>query len=365
MINIVTRKILSRYSPIGIDIGSAQIKMIQFRQRRGRVNLHCQAISPTPAEVFEEGAINKPDLLIKALKRLKDKKRWHKNRANLCLGPRAFYLRKVRLPLMTEKERHKAMFWEVEKHFPLAAKEAVFDFCPAGSLTENGEQSGDYLLAAVAKDTADAYTAAAAGAGFLSASLEILPLTLFRSLQNSPRVLGGSQKQERILGNRSALRVLLDIGFRDSSIVISRGSLYLYYRNIKTGIDHFCRTLLQSGCVNYRSAYQRVFENGPLESRGLLTAADHFSAKVGQSLAYWADQTECPSSALYSLEFCGGGAFIPGLASCIEQKLALKRCLYNPLAPVTGSGPGKQPEGRREAALYPAAHGLALRGWLK
>jgi len=349
----------SRYSQIGIDIGSARIKMIQLCHKRGRLCLHCKTISPTPAETFSNGLLVNPDGLSKELARLKEKYRWHKNRINLCLGPQAFYLRRVRLPKMKAKEISKAMFWEVEKHFPLPAADAVFDFCPADSFTAEEKQTSDYLLAAVAKDTADKYTAAAAKAGFFSASLDIQPLALFRSLK------GSNTGQESRLPEKKALRVILDTGFKHSIILITGGNQYLYYRSIKTGIDHFCRALLQGGETDYRSAYRKLYEKSPLEGKNLLSAADMFASKIGQSIAYWADQSECPETALYSMEFCGGGAFIPGLASHIEKKLSLKRFLYNPLSPITGSSLNKQPEIYREETLFPAAYGLALRGWFK
>ncbi len=349
----------SRYSQIGIDIGSARIKMIQLCHKRGRLSLHCRAISPTPAETFSDGLLVNPDGLSKELARLKEKYRWHKNKVNLCLGPQAFYLRRVRLPEMKAKEISKAMFWEVEKHFPLPAADAVFAFCPVDSFTAEKKQASEYLLAAVAKETADKYTAAAAKAGFFSASLDIQPLALFRSLKVC------NTGQESWLPEKKPLRVILDTGFKQSIILIIGGNQFLYYRSIKTGIDHYCRALLQGGETNYRSAYRKLFEKSPLEGKNLLGAADKFASKIGQSLAYWADHSDYPEGALYSMEFCGGGAFVPGLASHIERTLTLKRFLYNPLSTVTGSSLNKQPDTYREETLFPAAYGLALRGWLK
>ncbi len=352
-----------RYSQIGIDIGSACIKMIQFRHSRGRISLYRKAISFTPAETFKDGNIINPALLAEELKRLKEKESWHKNKVNLCLNPQAFYLRRVKLPIMKDKEIQKALFWEVEKHFAIPAKEAIFDFCPAGELKVNGTAC-DYLLAAVSKNTADTYTSAAKEAGLVSASLEILPLTLCRSMQNSLQ-LQNFKRSINSTAKPAALKVLLDIGFSNSTIIIMHGSEYLFYRSIKKGIDHFCRALLKENSDNYRSSYQRVYEKASLKARGLLKAADQYASQVSQSLAYWADRSEYPVSTLYSIQFCGGGAFIPGLASHIEQTLSLKRYLYNPLAPLTGSKPGTQPDLYREESLFPAAHGLALRGWIK
>ncbi len=334
--------------------------MIQLRHKRGRIYLHSRAISPTPAETINNGHLVNPGVLSRELKRLKEKGRWHKNRVNLCLGPQAFYLRRVRLPKMKTKEIGKAMFWEVEKHFPLPAGEAVFDFCPAGGSGKDEEQTSDYLLAAAAKDTADKYTVAVVEAGFFTASLDILPLALSRSLRGSSAGQEGSR-----LSKKKTLRVILDTGFKNSVILITGDNQYLYSRSLKTGIDHFIQTLLRGGTTDYRSAYRKLYEKSPLEGKNLLQAADKFAAIIGHSIAYWADQSECPETVLYSIEFCGGGAFIPGLAAHIERKLSLQRYLYNPLSPFTGSSLNEQPEKFREETLFSAAYGLALRGWLR
>ncbi len=353
-----------RYSPIGIDAGSAQIKMIQFRQNRGRIAVHCKALGPTDPEAYRDGMIVKPGPLIRELKRLKDTHRWHKNRVNLCLGPQAFYLRKVSLPQMTEAETCKAMFWEAENHFPLPASETVFDFCPADSEPLSGSEPRVYLLAATAKETADSFTAAVAAAGFQCVSLEILPLALLRSMQAG---LQGRQEEggTDLPGGGTLLRVLIDIGHRSSTILIIRGRKYHFYRNLKFGTAHFTEALLQSSGESYPAAHRSLYEKKTLEAKGLLEAAGHFATKLEQSLSYAFDVPGHTEPALRSLEFCGGGAFIPGLATFVEQKLAVKRRLYNPLSAVSGSTLVGQPEVYREEALYPAAHGLALRGWLK
>lgn len=353
----------NRYSPIGIDIGSALIKAVQFSQTRGRVSLHCRAVVPTPGETFRDGAVIDPAPLAEALAKLRRKHRWHKNRAVFGLGAQFFYLRKALLPYMTGSELEKAMFWEVEKQFPLSAKTAVFSYCPAEPF--NGKkQPRQYLLAAAAKETSAAYTDAAARAGFFCVSLDVLPLALLRSVQFNSR-FRSDQGPEIDSLSKPEPRALLDIGFKDSAILVSTENRYRFYRNIKTGTDHFCRALEEKVESGEPSALRRLYAGRSLREKGLLETADRFAERIGQSLAYWADQPDQRDHVLRGIEFCGGGAFIPGLAARIEQKLALKRLLYNPLAPFTGSSPEKQAARFREEVLFTAAHGLALRGWLK
>jgi len=341
-------------------LGSARIKIIQFKNSRGRLELFSRAITQTPLGTIEEGKINDPGPLTEELKQLKQKYSWHSNRVNLCLGSQAFFMRRVQLPPMTEAEKTRAMQFEVERHFPLKAREAVFDYCPVENSKIPSPSAREYLLAAASKETADSYSAVVESAGFNLQSIEILPLSLLRSILN--RVTAGRGQPAK---KNASCCVLLDLGFKDSSLLIARGREYQIYRSLKTGIDHFCRDAVKGDCTDYQSAHRKVYTKGSLDERGLTKTADQLAAKIIQSLNYWTEQSSLSGSEVHSLEICGGGAFIPGLAAYLEQKLSIKPRLYNPLSTFTGTSLSGQPETYREEAFFPAAQGLALRGWVK
>ena len=333
--------------------------MIQLRNSRGRLELSIRAITPTPVDSIEEGNIINPKPLIRVLKQLKQKYSWHNNRINLCLGSQAFFIRRVKLPPLTDMEKTKAMRWEIERHFPLTAKEAVFDYCPVEN--NNPDPSArEYLLTAALKENADSYADLVESAGFRLQALEILPLSLFRSLLNRKKA-----NQSQTAKNNAPCRVLLDIGFKDSSILITKGSEYQLYRSLKTGIDHFCQATAKGDCTDYLKAHRKVYTKGSLDERGLTKTADQLTSKIIQSLNYWAEDSSPSEFELHSMDICGGGAFIPGLAAYLEQKLSIKPRLYNPLSSFTGSSLSGQPETYREEAFFSAAHGLAMRGWIK
>lgn len=333
--------------------------MIQLRNSRGRLELCSRAITPTPVDTIEEGKIINPEPLIGALKMLQQKYSWHNNRINLCLGSPVFFIRRVKLPPLTDMEITKAMQWEIERHFPLKAGEAVFDYC---QLENNNPHPStrEYLLTAAFQETADSYADLVESAGFRLQALEILPLSLLRSLLNR-KIANQSQTAKK----NAPCRVMLDIGFKDSSILITRGSEYQLYRSLKTGIDHFCRAAIKNGCKNFQVAQRKLYARGTLGEKGLINIADQLASKIIQSFNYWAEDSTPSDLELSSLDICGGGAFIPGLAAYLEQKTAIRPSLYNPLSPFTGSCLSDQPETYREEAFFAAAHGLALRGWVK
>lgn len=345
----------SRYSPIGIDFGSAQIKIIQLCHHRGRIALYRKAIVPTPAGSVKDGRINKPEPLIDVLKKVRQSAGFNKNKANLALCSQSFFLRRVTLPPMKNAEIKKAMRWEVEKYFPLSSSEAVFDYCLIVKSAEMNNSSSDYLLAAAAKETADIYTTVAQKAGFYPASLEIEPLARFRAL-----CLSGQADRDRA----NTCQALLNIGHGSTSLLIACGGSFQFYRNIKFGIDNLCRHVAESKSLNCHEAYQLIFSRGTLVERGLQEAAEELALEIGQSLSYWYEQSARTEPQMDEVKICGGGAAVPGLAAYIAGRLQLKARLFSPLPTGSVKCRSLTPKQKFEGALCTAAYGLALRGWL-
>jgi type IV pilus assembly protein PilM len=346
----------SRYSPIGLDLGSSRIKMIQLRSSGKKLYLHQIASVSTPGGSVKNGLISDPGPLIETLTKLRTEQRWHHRRVSIALSPPVYYLRRVNLPPMSDSETSKAMRWEVEKHFPIEADKAVFDYFPAATNIPDRSSPKDYILAAADGAVADAYTYAVMEAGLFPASLEILPLSLLRSFTFSEAYMGGV---------KTPCRLVLDIGFLHSSLLIVQGNNYHFSRNIKLGVYNFCRAIQDAGGLEFKKSLKLLYSPGTLVDKGLTREAGLLAVKIAQSTAYALEQAKQHETEPGEILLCGGGALIPGLPAYIKQNLSLRPVLFNPL-PENLSIPIEhnrvlKPEG----ALFAAALGLALRGWLR
>ena len=87
-----------RYSSIGLDLGSSQIKLMQLRQERGEIFLHQYGIYDLPEEAVTAGRITDAAILADRLAWIFKRRRFSKNRVNLCLGNQAILLRQMQLP---------------------------------------------------------------------------------------------------------------------------------------------------------------------------------------------------------------------------------------------------------------------------
>jgi len=364
--NKKTAAFRNKYSPIGLDLGSAMIKMIQLHNQRGKLSVAKGFIGRTPEGAFENGEPVKPDLLARKIRAVINNKGWHGRNINLSLNPRTFSFRTVRLPLMDSSALSKAMYWEAMQSFPQNEEEIIFDYCLLNRCSENKDKARDYILAATSKSTAESYTSILDLAGLKCQALEVEPLSLFRSFnalhcgQLSP-----SKQNPAIISSRSKPAVLIYIGFNNSTVLITGKDELLFYRSIKLGTSNFIHILQEKYNCSTRDAEKFLFCSTTTAAQKLLVpTCKQLAKKIEQTLNTWLDQDGQAEPVPQQLHFCGGGAFIPGLRALIEKHLQIKQSLYNPLLNICQTDRENSNHQNREDIFFPVAHGLTLRGWV-
>ncbi|MGM0651709.1 MAG: hypothetical protein ACQES4_02860, partial [Bacillota bacterium] len=108
-----------KFSPVGLDLGSAMIKMVQLHRQRGIISVSSGFISRTPEGAFNNGELVNPDLPARKIKSVLDQYSWQGNIINISLNPQSFYYRTVRMPRLEKEALRKAMYWEALQNFPL------------------------------------------------------------------------------------------------------------------------------------------------------------------------------------------------------------------------------------------------------
>jgi len=350
-------KYKSSASPIGIDIGSAQVKIVQLQQRAGILSFITCVSIPTPEGTISEGRIKDPEKLSHKLSQLKKKLTLKDSRVNLCLGPEAHFLRLIDLPPLSKKDLQKTLPWQLEKHFPLKAANAVYDCCPMIDKGTAGNGSISYILAAAETETANILTGVAEKAGFKPLSLEVNPLSLLR-LETL------SQKGSSVKNCRSNI-ALLDIGYRSSTLLLTRSGKLKYSRHLRLGVLDFLKEVSFVNDINLAEAERVIFQNQPLSTNIPIKIAELLLEQINSSIGHYLDQSGSGGAEPSLLAVSGGGAVIPGLISYLQSKLSIKVELRQ-LPAFNNSKPGCKADAlQTSSAIYATAFGLALRGWLR
>lgn len=356
----------NKYSSIGLDLGSAMIKMIQLHNHKGKLSVNKSFIGRTPEGAFEAGVPANPDLLARKIRTVINTKGWHDIHVNLSLSPQAFSFRTVSLPLMGSRALNKAMYWEALQSLPQAdEEEIVFDYCLQNRFSANDNNERAYILAVTSKNTAEKYTAILDLAGLKCSALEVEPLSLFRSFNTAnSRQNNLNETDPAIISSRSKPAALIFIGYYNSAVLVTGEDELLFYRSIKLGTYDFIRILQDMHMCSAGDAEKHLFNSTTAADKiMLIPVCKQLAMKIEQTLNTWLDQYGETEPVLQQLHFSGGGAFIPGLRVLIEKHLQVKQFLYNPLININLTGRKNGSAHNREDIFFPLAHGLALRGW--
>jgi type IV pilus assembly protein PilM len=346
-------KFKGRYSPIGIDLGSAMVKAIQFRQDRGKLSVHQMVLTQTPKGLLENGLVTSVDKLADLLSQLRLYNRWQNNLVNFCLNPQTYYLAKIRMPAMTKNELKPALQLEAENQFPLSPGEFVISFCPL--YASDNKKENEYILVAAEKKASLAFSQAATLAGFKTAVIDIEPFALIRKPGSS---IQAGQAVE------TECSLILNLGFQSSTVLITEGNYFSYCRSIRLGVEHFITALTEKEINDPKTASKLLFTREAIKDEAVKNRANQLVAKLKETLDYWQEQDSWQGHFPRSLNLCGGGTLIPGLPSVLSSGLGLKPALYNPTLlsnAVENMNSSKQTQNK---ALFATACGLALRGWV-
>lgn len=348
------RQFRSRYSPIGLDLGSNQIKMVQLQHHRGTVTTRLSINTLTPPGTIVDGQIVKAEALIAKLKLVRTKLNLGEKTVNLALCPSVCNIQLVKLPPLTAREKQKVMYWEVEKRFSLNPADTIYDYYPAW-FNAAGNDQRVYILAVAAKDTADTYSEVMAEAGFTLAALEALPLSLLRA-----NLFLADQSGNEI----PKTLLILDIGYRQSTLLIVHKRAYQFQQTLNFGVANLIDLCVSNKTCSADQALRFLFRDSPASFSHLEAAYNRLAGQIVRNKLYWFEKIGLDQSAPLGLMLSGGGATIPQLGYYLSKNLNA-RLFYHQL-PLSNHKKDGQKNlcSATTQSLFVTACGLALRGWL-
>lgn len=216
--------IQNRALPIGVDIGSTGVKLLQLRATpRGH-----EAVAASSA-LFDGTADEEPANRAKVLKGALDaalRGGTFKGRECVCSLPSSDLLvRAVRLPLMGELELNSVVTWEAADRFGIPADELQVDWIRAGEVTQADETRQEIILVAVRKTMVEAQMEAVMRGG-------LRPLACETSFTATARCLTNSLRRQSDSG---VVRMIIDVGSSSTSIYFTHGRDITFVKQLPVG----------------------------------------------------------------------------------------------------------------------------------
>lgn len=349
--------VFSRYSPLGLDLGSNYIKIVQLKRAGPRVILQNYRKIKTPRGAIKEGKIQDPQGLIKCLRAILRRNFFRGNKVISSLGGEGVVLKRLTLPALKGKELRKAVKYEGERQLSTSLDKFRYDYMVLGPPKEEESQQIEVLLVAVPGEVVQGYMDVICRGGFFPLALEVDVLALMRNYYYT-RSLGSQGSREE--GESMAL---LDLGVDNSTMVFLEGDRYSFSWSIPVGGDHLVQKAAGLEDLPGEVVEPRKDREDFLELEGGQRPLEEMVREIGRCLDMYSYQGEDREIPVSRLLISGDNGNIPCLSRHIEEKLGLKVSTLD-LAGLLKINPGVEPHDlAQDKTLLNVAMGLALGGW--
>lgn len=340
---------MATHLPLGIDIGSHAVKLVQLETRHKGYWLKTLGIAPTPPRGLASEA--QPDLeaVSVTVKKLFLESKATTHEVNASLPESQIFTRVIEMPSLTEQETASAIKWEAEQYIPMPLNEVKMDFAilsPAA--TTEGKMS--VLLVAAPLTLIEKYRKVLQMAGLELVSLEPEIVAVCRSL----------------VGEAKTPTMVVNLGAATTDFSIIKDGVLVFTRSVGSGGEALARAVAKEMGFELSQAeeYKRTYglEENKLEGKIMAATKPIFDSlieEIKRALIFYHDKY--PDEPMKVVSLCGGTAKLPGLVAYLAENLGIETQIGNPwlnvqkdekiFAKVNEEGP-----------VYAVALGLAQKG---
>ena len=234
----------SSTGPIGIDYGACGVKMLQVREKAGRIQVvgaaRIDVALPAPAEETPEpgaepadrpagAAVDETAALAQQIRAAYGAGGFSGARCVVSLARDDVHLQSIRLPKMPDEELRQTALWEASQRFGLDRNAMEVDFIRTGATLQSGENREEVILIAASHAAIGARVDPVLAAGLRPMAVDTAFAALVRSFC----------RQARRDSDRANVRAVVDVGESGATVLIVRGDQVAFCKPIAIGGRHF------------------------------------------------------------------------------------------------------------------------------
>jgi type IV pilus assembly protein PilM len=334
MIRMLTKR---GYGPIGVDIGSRSVKLLQFNSDRKRVvdaarrELASSANDKTAKSLDVPAAgAKRAEVLTEALRTARESRNFRGKDAVVSLGVRELFVQNIRLPKATPAETEKLLMQEAAGRLPFPASEAEIRFIEAADVRQGDTVKREVILLACHRPTLDELLGAIEASGLKPIAVDIEPLALLRCY-------GWQFRRDE---DRQQRAMFVHVGATSTAVVIARGQDPLFIKYIDIGGRHLDEAVatqlkmdpLSAANLRRHNGDRRSDQQDPEVARSVAESTrpviEKLSAELSLCVRY--HSVTFRGQPLVRIVI-GGGEASPALADDLGSRLDLKCELGDPL----------------------------------
>jgi type IV pilus assembly protein PilM len=326
MVGWITKK---RFGPIGVDIGSRSVKLVQFSADQTRL------IDAVRWEIdiegdSEPGPAERAKLLTNALARAREGRKFRGREAVLCLGGREMFVQNIRVNKAPPAELQRVVQQEASGRLPFPTAEAEVRFLQAADVRQGDAIKREVILLACHRPVLEQMLQVAENAGLRPIAVDVEPAALLRCYV----------KQYRRDEDRQQRALFVHIGANNTVAVIAGGSDVLFVKYIDAGgrqLDeavarHLKMPLAEAAALRRHNGDRRADQQDPEVARSVAEATRPVVDRLASELALCARYHSVTFRGTpLARVVMGGGEAVTSLVDSLAPRLDLKCELGDPL----------------------------------
>ncbi|MCQ9205839.1 MAG: type IV pilus assembly protein PilM [Omnitrophica bacterium] len=342
------KKSVEKY-PLGIDIGTGSIKMVQLASTHKGYNIERTAQATIPISISKDK--EKLDLfVIDTIKKLFSSGKFKKAKVSLSFPASDVCVRTFTIPSVSEKERDslpEAVKWASKRYITQSLEEMVLAYSFGEEVEENKVKKMTIVLAAVHKSIFKRYVELIQRAG-----LEVAVATV------SCFALKNIISEDESAKNKAL--TLTDIGYESTDITIFNNNFLVFTRNIPEGnkaLDEALRVLFKLSdkkvdlkpeqILEFKRKFGIVLEDRNETFCGLKTSevttavtehSDRIIRELQLSISHYRQLSH--GSRIEEIILSGGGSGLKNLEKVISDKINILATVMQPPASLSMKNTG-------------------------
>ena len=339
-----------RASPIGIDIGSRSVKLLQLSADHSRV----VGASRWDIQRGDDDDSPDPAATTEAIQQALEGRRFRGRDVVICLGARDLFVQNIRIPKARPEDLTQVIQQEAAGRLPYAINEAELRFTEAADVRQGEHTKREVILLAAHRPSLHATVESIIDAGLRPVAVDVEPYAMLRCYA----------KQFRRDQDREQRAMFVNVGATNTAVVIAQGGdpLFIKYLNIggqdmdRAVADQLALSLADAAALRRHNGDRRADAQDPEVTRSiaecLRPVLDELASELSMCVRY--HSVTFRGKPLMRLVL-GGGEANPALVTELESRLDLNSQLGEPLR----SFEGETQAGRK--TQWDIAAGLALR----
>lgn len=327
------------YSYLGIDIGTASIKMVELESYKGQPKLRTYGYADITSNILR-GSVEKNNQAIADYINMVVKKANIQTRQVVAALPTfSVFNFIINLPYMPKKDLDAAIKWEAKKFIPLPIEEMILDW----KILNGGIQkdTGDLLGKKVEKKKKDEVIKAtnknyrilltAAPKSLVARYIDIFKKANLNLLSLETESFALSRA---LLGNDKSTIMVVDLGATTTDICVVENGVPVLNRGIDTGGEFITKSIMNSLNISQDRAEQFKRDFG----LSLADSKKQVPAIIRKSLDFIINEIKYAfelyqrqgNNKIDKIVLSGGSAFLPNLPGYLSELLGLPVVIGDP-----------------------------------